>query len=37
MKTKICKICKKNYSNLADDICFHCDIKHWFVYWNKQY
>lgn len=30
-----CKKCKRNYKMLANDICFLCDTKHWFTYFEK--
>lgn len=35
--TLTCKKCHKNYKTLAGDLCFFCDINHWFAFWNKQY
>ncbi len=31
-----CKKCKKNYKVLVNSVCFFCDTKAWFTYFEKQ-
>lgn len=30
-----CKQCGKEYNMLAGEICFFCDMAHWFAYFGK--